>query len=243
MNGYFSINKKLMSGALLASSLILSACSDNDSKQDDMLEFEVTVSNLTAGQPLSPAAVLLHDSQWKSFQTGHRASDELELLAEGGDNSLFLSSSLDDSYVYLAESGAGIIAPGEYESFQVQTSEKYLGTLSLSVVSMLVNSNDAIAALNGKAISALEIDESMSFELLTYDTGTEANTETADTIPGPAAQGGDREGFNVARDDVRDAVYLHPGVVTQDDGLSSSTLGEVHRWDNPAVGVRVERIR
>ena len=255
MNQKFIPYRKMMSGIALSSVVLFSACSDSNSssnrgdesdntdQSDSMVEFQVTLTNLTAGQPLSPAAVILHDRQWHSFETGQPASSELEHLAEAGDNSHLLDTASMDEAVYLAESGSGIIAPGHYESFQVQASENNLGTLSLSVLSMLVNSNDAIVALNGAALDTLEINESTSFELLTYDSGTEANTETADTIPGPAAEGGDREGYNSQRDDVRDAVYVHAGVITHDDGLNTSTLSEMHRWDHPAVMLRVERIR
>lgn len=250
MNERLVSYKKMMTGLVLGSAVTLSACSDNDNKPVPMpeapvsnVEFQITVKNLTAGQPLSPAAIILHDNMWHSFNIGQAASTELEQLAEGGDNSHLLSASLAEARVYAAESGMGIIAPGQHESFQVETNENYLGTLSLSVLSMLVNSNDAIVALNGKPLGSLEVNESTSFELLTYDTGTEANTESADTIPGPAADGGNREGYNSERDDLHDAVYVHAGVVTQDDGLTTSTLSEIHRWDNPAALVRVERIR
>lgn len=234
--------KKVMAGIVIGAAVMLSACSDSKSPAPTV-EYEVTLSNLTAGQPLSPAAVVLHGAQWSSFATGESASNELEILAESGDNSALLTSARADNHVYFASAGAGVIAPGESESFLVHTSETNLGTLSLSVLSMLVNSNDAIAALNAKAIGSLAVNESMSVDLLTYDTGTEANTETADTVPGPAASGGSREGYSSVRDDLRDAVYVHSGVVTQDDGLSTSTLTELHRWDNPAVRVRVERLQ
>ena len=246
MTTNFTAYKMLALGLTLGASLVLSACSDSDNASRDNatnIEFEISVTNLSAAQPLSPAAILLHSNQWHSFSTGQPASLELEYLSEGGDNAQLLSTSLSDNLVYSAESGMGIIAPGESETFQVHTSENNLGTLSLSVLSMLVNSNDAIAALNNKALSSLELNESMSFELITYDTGTEANSESSDTIPGPAAEGGAREGFNAERDDLRDAVYVHPGVVTQNDGLSTSTLEEIHRWDNPAMKVQVQRIR
>ena len=83
----------------------------------------------------------------------------------------------------------------------------------------------------------------MSFNVLSYDSGTEANLETSDTVPGPAATGGLQEGFNAARNDIRDAVYVHAGVVTRDDGLDDSALSEIHRWDHPAISVLVERMQ
>jgi hypothetical protein len=169
------------------------------------------------------------------------ASEGLEILAEGGDNTMYLADADASDEVYTTASGAGIVMPGASETITVEVAESDLGTLSFSVVSMFVNTNDAIAAVNGRSIADMEVNDTMRFTALSYDTGTEANTETADTMPGPAAAGGVQEGFNAARDDVRDAVYVHPGVVTQDDGLASSALTQAHKWDHPAIQVHIER--
>jgi len=58
-------------------------------------------------------------------------------------------------------------------------------------------------------------------------------------VPGPAAGG---EGFNVTRDDLVDRVTVHAGVVTRDDGLSTSALDVSHRFDNPVARIVVTRI-
>ena len=81
-----------------------------------------------------------------------------------------------------------------------------------------------------------------SFRLNVYDSGTEADSETAATIPGPATMG-QGEGFNVARDDRADQVTMHPGVVTQDDGLPDSVLDSTHRFDNLVAKVTVKRVK
>lgn len=213
----------------------------DDNSDETTYEYQVTVTNLTASQPFSPLSVVLHNSSWSAFELGQAASVDLEQIAESGSNSDFLDAAEDSVNVYAAAGGVGIIGPGASESVMVTTSSA--GTFELSLVSMLVNTNDAITALNGADISSLAVGESASYRLRTYDTGTEANSETADTIPGPAAAGGAREGFNAARDDVRDAVYVHAGVVTSDDGLATSTLTEAHRWDNPAASVVISRIQ
>ena len=48
--------------------------------------------------------------------------------------------------------------------------------------------------------------------------------------------------MNTARDDV-DFVAMHPGVVTADDGLSSSVLTGEHKFDNPALSVKIMRMQ
>ena len=81
---------------------------------------------------------------------------------------------------------------------------------------------------------------SKHFIISAHHSGTEANTESAGTMPGPADNG---EGFNSARDDLADEVRMHSGVVTSDDGLSGSVLTQEHRWDNPTVRVVITRVK
>ena len=45
------------------------------------------------------------------------------------------------------------------------------------------------------------------------------------------------------RGDLRDAVFVHSGAVTADDGLESSALDSSHKWDNPVMRVSIERIQ
>ncbi len=65
--------------------------------------------------------------------------------------------------------------------------------LRLSIATMLVDTNDAFTGLNAMDISNMEVGDSRAFMAPSWDSGTEANLETADTMPGPAAAaaGGD----------------------------------------------------
>jgi hypothetical protein len=102
---------------------------------------------------------------------------------------------------------------------------------------MLVNTNDAFSGFNAMDIANLEVGESISLRTGSYDAGTEKNSESMASIPGPAAGG---EGYNEARDDV-DFVAMHPGVVSMDDGLMSSALTQAHRFDNPTLAITFTR--
>ena len=240
-----SNSKKVLRRSAIASPLVITALVSGCSSDNDIAtaQFEVTVTNLSNAQPMSPVAVVAHNDQFRSFTLGEPASVPIETLAEGGDNSAYITEANNDTNVFATASGAGLLMPGASETLDLNVNLAYLGTLSLSAVSMFVNTNDAIVALNSKSISDMSVDAVQSFNAITYDSGTEANSETADSIPGPAASGGAAEGFNAARDDVRDAVFVHAGVITQDDGLSTSVLTHAHRWDNPSVRIVVERVR
>lgn len=233
---------------MFMSGLIIS-CSDSDGHDAPpphnpipMTEaYDVTVTNLTAGQPLSPIAVILHNANYSVFTINTAAPIELEVLAEGGDNTSLLASADASDNVYDTTAGMAPLAPGASETFSVQTDEGINDNLQLSLISMLVNTNDGITAINQLTIGALEVGEQMTVTGSSYDSGTEANTETADTMPGPAAVGGTQEGFNATRDDVANVVLSHSGVVTHDDGLAGSALTVMHRWDNPVIRVSITR--
>jgi hypothetical protein len=240
----FTANKMRLA-FLLALPLGLSACGDDEVEVVREVEvivevpapvptpvdvsYEVTVTNLTNAQPLSPIAVVLHPSG-NLWSIGDVPSVELERMAEGGDNSGLLALGM------AASSGAGAIGPGSSETVSVTVQD--VTDAKLSVTTMLVNTNDAFSGLNAWSLANLAVGESWITTAGVYDAGTEVNSEAAGTMPGPADGG---EGFNAMRSDTG-FVAMHPGVVSSDDGLSSSVLSVQHRFDNPAVRIMVTRV-
>lgn len=228
----------LMSGAYL-----LYAC-DSDTVAPPpppppaMASFDVTVSNLTNSQPLSPAAVIAHQGGYSFFAVGSAATAGLEEMAEGGDNTALIAEADADAAVTVTGSGVAGIGPAASETVTVAMLESELPGLMLSVATMLVNTNDAFTGLNGMSVESMAVGDVVVVRSVAYDAGTEADTETAATIPGPAGGG---EGFNATRDDQADLVTMHAGVVSQDDGFATSDLSEQHRFDNPVAQIRIER--
>ncbi|HIF5943263.1 TPA: spondin domain-containing protein [Vibrio parahaemolyticus] len=70
---------------LVAASVgVLAGCpNDDDNDVAKSYRYTVNVENLTANQPMSPLAVLTHNSNFQLFEIGQSASVELEHLAEG----------------------------------------------------------------------------------------------------------------------------------------------------------------
>ena len=204
-----------------------------------MVSFDVTVTNLTNAQPLSPVAVIAHEDVFNVFAIGSPATVGLETLAEGGDNSALIAEANAGAGIGDTASGAAAIGPAGSETVSVSFEETALASMRLSVSTMLVNTNDAITGVNAVPLANLAVGDSMTLRTIAYDAGTEANTEAAANIPGPAGGG---EGFNAARDDRADRVSMHSGVVGQDDGFATSDLNGQHRFDNPVAMVRIERI-
>jgi hypothetical protein len=101
---------------------------------------------------------------------------------------------------------------------------------------MLGKTNNGFTGVSAQSLATLAVGATVNTHLLSYDAGIERNTETAATVPG---LGG--EGFNPARDDIINTVQLHPGVVSMDDGLPTSGLTQVNRWDNPVALLSITR--
>ncbi len=231
------LNKKYLLLPFL--SLALLGCNDSD---DEMVvieppppttySYQISVTNLTHAQPLSPIAAIFHQ-EGNLWQRGEAASDALETLAESGDNSAVLALNI----VQQSANSEMVLPPGETTELMLTTQD--LNMLKFSLISMMVNTNDGFSGLNAVDVSELSIGDSMNFRTLAYDSGTEANSEMAGTVPGPADMG---EGFNINRDDVN-FVSLHPGVVSQDDGLNQSVLGYQHKFDNPLMAVSITRMQ
>ena len=236
--------KLIKLGVVTSMFALLAACSDNDNDLPTpptpptppapapvVYSYQVTVTNLTNAQPLSPVAVVLHN-EGNLFNLGETASEALEVMAEGGDN----SGLLEVSVALSAGSTEDPVMPGASATIEVMVEDTM--PMHISLATMLVNTNDAFTGVNARSIADLEVGESISLVTSSYDAGTEANSEMMGTIPGPADGG---EGYNAERDDRQDVVTMHSGVVSVDDGLSTSVLTQAHKFDNPTMRVVITR--
>lgn len=229
--------KRMLAMAAVAAPMLflLTGCGDGDGSSAATATYRIELINLTANQPLAPAAVILHGPAYSAWQTGSAAGSGLEQLAESGDPGELLLEAGAARSTQDTAAGAGVIPPGASATVEVTGG---IRNIRLTLASMLVNTNDAFAGIDSADLSHLPVGEPQSWDLTTFDSGTEANSETAATVPGPVAGG---EGYNPLRDD-RDFVAVHPGVVTADDGLAASALDESHRFLNPSARLVVTRL-
>lgn len=225
---------------LLGSVFLLQGCGSDDDSDDEPVaaSYRVSITNLTAAQPLSPPLLVLHEGDFQFFEIGSPATPGFEEMAEGGSTTLLQAEAEADDGVVSTVAGSAPIGPGGSDDFTI-TADVSQQTVGLSLAGMLVNTNDAVSGVNAVDISNLAIDESLFLNAIAYDAGTEANSEAAGSIPGPADGG---EGFNALRDDRADQVTMHSGVVTSDDGLMTSVLTDIHRFLNPTLRITIERV-
>jgi hypothetical protein len=217
--------------------------------------YTVQITNLTYAQPFAPAAIVLHESGYHAFAEGEAASMGIEVMAEGGNPAMVIEEAMDSTDFLDAQNSGGILGPKtSSDVFTLVVPELDADDLRLTVTTMLVNTNDAFTGLNAADVSNMSVGDSKTFMTVTWDAGTEANTETAATMPGPAAGaaggGGEAAGYDPVRDDLANVVRLHTGVTTNAnatdpsrEGLATSVLTEGHRFDFPTSRVVITRTR
>ena len=236
------MKKIFILGSLLTMGLLLNGCGEDDTKETSdnnrtqqpvMLKYKVTVSNLTYGQPMSPIAVAYHDMGTAIFTVGQKATVGLEMLAESGDNKAFLSELSKETFIATTIGGTKLIKPSEKDTVMIESQEAEC----ISVASMFVNTNDGFVGINCVNVSKMQVNDKKIAYLTAYDAGTEANSETKETVAGQKG-----EGFNATRDD-KDFISVHSGVITKDDGLATSALTQNNKWDNPSAFVMIERMQ
>ena len=184
-------------------------------------EFDITVRNVTAGQPLTPPVVVVHDGNAVLLPDSAEDLAGLEALAESGQGAALAVS---------LRGVAGVKDTINMDPPPLPPGQEAIATISaspgdhVSVISMLACTNDAIA------IGTLIVPEAGALPAMSsgrvYDAGTEENAETAATVPCLGGEG-------VSSGDAPDGEGLiahHPGIVGEAD-LSA----EQHGWDGPAM--------
>ena len=206
-------------------------------------DFNVRITNLSNGIYFTPFLVAAHPEGSSLFTTGQPASANLQAMAEGGDIS-GLVADLQGLGATIAENPAGgLLAPASETDVDLNTD----GTSNdrLSIVAMLLPTNDAFAGLN--AIMIPTDPGTYVFDVPAYDAGTEANDEliTGGGAPGaagiPADPGGlgGTGGSGAATADANPNVHSHRGPLgdLNPTGGTSDLDSSVHRWLNPVIRV------
>ncbi len=206
--------------------------------------YDVTIMNMTSGQPLTPPVVATHRRPVDVFEVGEPASFEVKEIAENGNvtplaDALAANKHVFESKVVPSPIGPPPILPGGMLNFQITASPpaKYL-----SFVSMLICTNDGFTGLDAKRLPK-KVGNSVSVMIGAYDAGTEMNTEDyADIVPpcqglvGPPS-GDPGTGTSDPALAEGGVITSHPGVVGGDD----LQLG-IHDWTDPVAKVVITRV-
>ncbi len=183
----------------------------------------VTVQNLSRGQILSPPVVIVHKPGYLVFEAGKPASKDVALLAEDGTTTGFknLEASPEVHKVFIFPSG---IQPGKSKTMLIQVPLGY----RISLLSMLVTTNDAFAGLQNKVVPRAGYKK--TYLTPAYDSGSEANTESCAHIPGPPCDAHDVRAIEGSEGKIQ----MHPGIKGGGD-----LDARMFNWKGPVMKVKI----
>ena len=212
-------------------------------------DYEVTIENLTSGQPLTPPVVATHRGRHAVFEVGQPASVGVREIAENGNSKpllAFLQADPLNQFDAFAESTTGpLVPPGvpgdEMFGQSAMLTLEGVNARRLSFVTMLICTNDGFTGADSLMLPG-KVGKSVTQETNGYDAGTEVNTEDyADIVPPCQGLIGDSSGEpgtgvsdpTLAEGDV---IRHHPGI----QGGSDLEPG-IHGWEDPVARITVGR--
>jgi hypothetical protein len=173
--------------------------------------------------------VATHDANVALFQVGQPTPAYIPRFAEDGVLDDLVAAAQGSPDVYAVTTGNGLTKPGQSASFTIESSTDFP---LITVATMLATTNDAVAAVLSVPLptgTAAEVHEGV-----VYDAGSEANTESCKTIPGPPCGN-----LNVRDTEGAEGfVSVHNGIHGIGD-LAPAT----YDWRNPAIVVSVRKLQ
>jgi hypothetical protein len=174
--------------AVASATVALATAPAAEAKRADT--FQVTFTDLTSGQPLTPAVAATHRGEDELFEVGQAASFGLKEIAENGNNAPMLTRlGSDEDVSDVVEAPGGPLVPagspgdamfGQSTTFAISAAR---GARFLSLAAMLICTNDGFTGVNSVKLPS-RAGDSVTVETLAYDAGTELNTEDfADIVP------------------------------------------------------------
>lgn len=210
-------------GALAAAALLIPAAGSSPSRERT---WDVTITNLTppGSQPLSPPLFVVHSNRADIWGVGEVATHPLAAIAEDANNAPAEAAfaqlpGVNDVFT----GGDGPIPPGASRTYEVETNGNFN---RLSVLTMLVNTNDAFTGLDSEHVRG----HGGTRSTMAYDAGSELNNEEIAFIPGPCCNN------PFVRDPEGALIRMHEGITGRGD-LSPETYG----WSGPVARIQVSR--
>ena len=226
--------------AALAAVAVLLSLTAAASADPPVSTYEVTITNLTSGQPFTPPLVATHRKSIDLFDVGQPASPEIQQIAENGNLDPAVALATGSSKVFDAQVVLGDpppVLPGQSRTFTVSAVP---GAENLSWVSMLICTNDGFTGLDTLRLPK-NVGDSSAHYTNAYDAGTEVNTESWGDLVPPCAQitgFGDQGGTGMSNPDLAEG-----GVITMHGGIAGDAdlVPSVHGWSGPVAMVEVTR--
>ena len=232
--------------AIVAMLTVVSIAGIPESNAAKTKMYEITITNLTPGQPITPPLLVTHAKDAGFFTVGEMASSNIQQLAENGNAALLVEMLQGKTGIVEIVQGTAPLVPAN-DSGETGLSHSETFTISsegnmryLSFASMLVCTNDGFAGVDSVKIPYYK---QKTVYAMAYDARTEMNTEDfADMVPpcqGAIGVSSGEDGTGASNPKLaEDGVIIpHVGIMGGED-----LLKDVHAWSNPAVKVDIVRI-
>lgn len=231
-----------------AAALVFLAMVSSAAAEAPVATYEVTIDNLTAGQPLTPPVVATHRASTGIFTVGEPASVALKEIAENGNLAPMIAQLGADKHVSDSVAAAAPLVPaglpgsamfGDSVTLTVTASE---GAKFLSFASMLICTNDGFTGVDSLRLPK-DVGDTVEVQSAGYDAGTEVNTEDfADIVPpcqGLVGVSSGEPGTGTSNPALAEGgvIHHHPGI-----GGGADLVPAVHGWTDPVAGITVERV-
>jgi hypothetical protein len=231
--------------AVAALSLTLTLMVPSEARSDGGKTYKVTITNLTAGQPLTPPILVTHKRKTGIFEVGMVASEGIRQLAENGNGAPLMQALSEDTKVHEVVAGAAPLVPANdpgasgFGSSETYTITSNGNAKYLSFASMLICSNDGFTGLDGVRLP----NNKKTVYTAAYDARSEVNTEDfADIVPpcqGLIGVSSDDEGSGMSN-----PMLAETGIIIPHAGINGGIdlHREVHNWADPVTRIDIELV-
>ncbi|MGD2114540.1 MAG: spondin domain-containing protein [Acidobacteriota bacterium] len=191
--------------------------------------YDVTITNLTRHQVFSTPVAATHAVSTRIFHVGDSVDMPFWLMAEDGEHVDLVEMLEADPGVGDVAAAPAFLMPGHSVTLTVESETPFF---RLSVVGMLVTTNDGFFGIDSHPLTVGPWLQRLYAPV--YDAGTEANSESCETVPGPPC------GSLHVRDtgDAEGTIGIHSGIHGTGD-LDPAMFD----WKNPVAEIRVVRRR
>ncbi len=218
--------KRVILSATLVAFLTLAVFSSQSQSTEaqQTKDFQLTVRNITARQPISPPIVVVHDSSAVLLPSSAGRLEGLEAFAESGAQPELMESLRGRSGVKDVLRFGGVLNPNSQQTLLRVPADP--GD-RISVLGSLQCTNDGITL----GTIMVSDDGSPSFGSGTvWDAGTENNDESRATVPCLEGEGVS----NLDTADGEGSISRHPGI------SGSVDLGAVFGWDHTVIEIALD---
>ncbi|MBT8100220.1 MAG: spondin domain-containing protein, partial [Gammaproteobacteria bacterium] len=209
-------------------------------------EYRITITNLTSGQPFTPPVIATHNHRASVFNLGEDSSEEIQSIAENGNNMpLVAALSANPNVSAVVEGTAPLVPGGNPGGVPFESSASYTITASgsarfLSIASMLICTNDGFTGVDSVRLPW----RTRTIYAVAYDARSERNTEDFANMV-PPCQGLIGISTDDAGTGASDPLLAEDGFVIPHPGVHgiADLQPATHDWSDPVAKIVIERVR